>query len=87
MAVVRMTLLSLWISPSCGSSGGQLSWRQGCLVWMIQSQAGGVRATVFGTPSSCVRFLGHGDLALATRWLTEARLQELTKQRYFMLKA
>lgn len=48
---------------------------------------GSVRATVFGTPSSGVRFLEHGDLVLATRCLTEARLQELIKQGYFLLKA
>lgn len=35
-----------------------------------------VGAMVFGTPSSAVRFLGHGDLVLATKYLTEARLRE-----------
>lgn len=46
-----------------------------------------VMAMVLGTLSSGVRFLGHGDLALATMCLTEARLQELIKQGYFLLKA
>lgn len=33
-------------------------------------------AVVFGTPSSAVRLLGHGDLVLATKCRAEARLQE-----------
>ena len=47
---------------------------------------GSVRAMVFGTLARGVRFLGHGDLVLATRCLAKARLQELIKQGYFLLK-
>lgn len=86
MAVVKTDFSRYQGSPQAGDHLEAVKLMLGLLcVDDTKLSWGRVWTTVFGTPSSGMRFLGHGDLVLITRCLTEPRLQELVKQGYFLL--